>query len=147
MVDPPVVRLGGQVVDELLGEAGADREAVGAQAGQEPVVVTAALAEPPTVEGEGEAGHDNDVERGRVDIAGHHPRSGPSTSGAKASTSFAAHHSNHASVAGSVARPSNSITWARDVSDSRRCAARSAMRRSAPRSGAERAMPIGAGRR
>ena len=50
MVDPSVVGFDGQVVDDLLGEAGADRDAVGAEAGQEAVVVTAALAEPAAVE-------------------------------------------------------------------------------------------------
>ena len=44
------MRLGREVVDELLGERRADRDAVGAQARQEAVVVTAALAEAATVE-------------------------------------------------------------------------------------------------
>ena len=44
-----VVGLDGEVGDELLGEAGADRHAVRAQAGQEAVEVAAALAEPAAV--------------------------------------------------------------------------------------------------
>ena len=40
---------------------------------QEAVVVPAALAEPPAVGRERQAGHDDDIELGRVDIAGLHP--------------------------------------------------------------------------
>ena len=73
VVDRRVVGFGGQVVDELLGEAGADRDAVGAETGQEAVVVPTPLAEPAAVRCERQAGHDDDIELGRVDIAGHHP--------------------------------------------------------------------------
>ena len=51
----------------LLGEADADRDAVGRQLRQEAVVEPATLAEPPPIAGEGEAGHDHDVDRGRID--------------------------------------------------------------------------------
>ena len=72
MVDPVVVRFGGELVDDLLGEAGADRHAVRPQAGQEPVVVAAALAEPPAIPRERQTRHDGHVELGRVQVAGHH---------------------------------------------------------------------------
>ena len=48
-VEADVVGLGRQVVDELLGEGGADGAAPRPQPGQEAVVVAAALAEPATV--------------------------------------------------------------------------------------------------
>ena len=64
-----VVGLGRQVVDELLGERRADRDAARRQPRQEPVVVTAALAEPAAVGGERQARDDDDVERRRVDVA------------------------------------------------------------------------------
>ena len=75
--DADVVRRHRQVGDELLVVADADRQAVRPQPGEEAVEVAAALAEPVAVGGEGESGHDDDVERGRVDVAGHHAQLGP----------------------------------------------------------------------
>ncbi len=82
----------GRSVDELLGERRADGDAVGAQAGQEPVVVAAALAEAATVGGERQPGHDDEVERAGSRSPGSTRRSGPSTAGAYAATPWSRHH-------------------------------------------------------
>jgi len=57
---------GRQVVDEAFGETHADARDAGSESGEEPVIPAAALAEPVTGGGEGDAGHHDQVDRRRV---------------------------------------------------------------------------------
>ena len=108
-----------------------------AQPEQEAVEVPAALAEPVTVGREREPGHDDDVERGRVDVAGHHAQLRPVDLGRE--------HVDPSRPAPFGPRPrvglpgsaSNNITWRVWARRSQiwTVRARSTMRRSAPRCG------------
>ena len=65
------MRLQRQVIDELLAERDADPEAGRRHQRQEPVEVSAALAQAVAVACEGHSGYDDDVEARRIDVAGH----------------------------------------------------------------------------
>ena len=67
-MDADIVCFAGKVVSDLAGIADADQVHGRWECGEKSVVVAAAPPQPPSVPGEGDAGHQNDVERRRIEL-------------------------------------------------------------------------------